>query len=111
VWRKCQQIEERDEFLAFGNREPYGDAGARADPLVGDNADPFVGRDNSRYILAQVTTRGWMIPPGSPPGCWPSWADPRASLDQAGWKFRGGVLTCLLAALIAEPLSAQNDQL
>jgi hypothetical protein len=38
VWRKCQQIEERDEFLAFGNRAPYGDAGARADPLVGDNA-------------------------------------------------------------------------
>src|SRR6266566_403239 len=35
VWRKCQQIEERDEFLAFGNREPYGDTGARADPLVG----------------------------------------------------------------------------
>jgi pimeloyl-ACP methyl ester carboxylesterase len=26
--------------------------------------------------LTQVTTRGWMIPPGSPPGCWPSWADP-----------------------------------
>src|ERR1019366_5325724 len=26
--------------------------------------------------LAQVTTRGWMIPPGSLPGCWPSWADP-----------------------------------
>src|ERR1022692_1533095 len=31
---------------------------------------------NSRYNLAQVTTRGWMIPPGSLPGCWPSWADP-----------------------------------
>jgi pimeloyl-ACP methyl ester carboxylesterase len=31
---------------------------------------------NSRYSLTQVTTRGWMIPPGSPPGCWPSWADP-----------------------------------
>ena len=25
VWRKCQQIDERDEFLAFSNREPYGD--------------------------------------------------------------------------------------
>ena len=31
---------------------------------------------NARYNLAQVTTRGWMIPPGSLPGCWPSWADP-----------------------------------
>ena len=31
---------------------------------------------NSRSNPAQVTTRGWMIPPGSRPGCWPSWADP-----------------------------------